>query len=239
MVKSELIKRSPLRILEKSINGGLGKGNIGVIASLKGIGKTACLVHIATDKLFQNKPVIHVSYSSRVDYIINWYEDIFKEIAKKRQLESAVDVHENIIKNRVIMNFKQDGANTEQVLKSLAAMIEHGNFPADAIIVDGFDFTQSCSDDLDLFKKFAEKLELEVWFSASLKGDEPLFNESGIPFLLDGCLGKIDVLITLRFDKDHVRLVLAKDHEFSSPKNLDLKLDPKTLLISEHRKPGV
>jgi len=233
MVKSELIKRSPLRILEKSINGGLGKGNIGVIASLKGIGKTACLVHIATDKLFQNKPVIHVSYSSRVDYIINWYEDIFKEIAKKRQLESAVDVHANIIKNRVIMNFRQDGTNTGQVLKSLAAMIEHGNFPAEVIIVDGFDFTQSCSDDLDLFKEFAEKLELEVWFSASLKGDEPLFNKSGVPFLLDGCLSKLDVLITLRFDEDYVQLILVKDHESSASKKLDLKLDPKTLLISE------
>ena len=233
MVKSELIKRSPLRILEKSINGGLGKGNIGIVASRKGIGKTACLVHIATDKLFQNKPVIHVSYSSRVDYIISWYEDIFKEIAKKRQLESAVDIHDDIIKNRVIMNFKQDGANTSQVLKSLSAMIEHGNFPADAIIVDGFDFTQSCSEDLDLFKNFAEELGLEVWFSASLKGDEPLFNERGVPFLLEGCLGKLDVLVTLRFEKDYVRLHLVKDQEFDSPKNLDLKLDPKTLLISE------
>ncbi len=233
MVKSELIKRSPLRILEKSIQGGLGKGNIGILASKKGIGKTACLVHIATDKLLQDKPVIHVSYSSRVDHIINWYEDIFKEIAKKRQLESAIDVHDNIIKNRVIMNFSQDGTNTAQVLKSLAAMIEHGKFTADAIIIDGFDFTQSCSDDLDLFKNFAEKLKLEVWFSASLKGEEPLFNESGVPHLLEGCLSKLDVLITLRFEKDHVRLHLVKDQEFSSPKNLDLKLDPKTLLISE------
>ena len=30
MVKSELIKRSPLRIFEQSIHGGLGKGEIGV-----------------------------------------------------------------------------------------------------------------------------------------------------------------------------------------------------------------
>ena len=78
MVKEELIKRSPLRVFEKSIHGGLGTGNIGVLASPKGVGKTACLVHIATDKLFQGKYVIHVSYSSRVDYIITWYEDIFK-----------------------------------------------------------------------------------------------------------------------------------------------------------------
>ena len=42
---------SPLRVFENSINGGLGKGNLGVIVSKKGVGKTACLVHIATDKL--------------------------------------------------------------------------------------------------------------------------------------------------------------------------------------------
>lgn len=94
MVKAELIKRSPLRIFEKSIQGGLGKGNLGILASRKGVGKTACLVHIATDKLFQGKHVIHVSFSARTDHIINWYEDIFKEIAKKQNLESAVTVHD-------------------------------------------------------------------------------------------------------------------------------------------------
>ena len=58
MIKTELIKRSPLRILEKSIHGGLGPGNLGILASRKGIGKTACLVHIGIDKLFQDKPVM-------------------------------------------------------------------------------------------------------------------------------------------------------------------------------------
>ena len=233
MVKSELIKRSPIRRLEKSMHGGLGEGNIGIIASRKGIGKTACLVHIATDKLFQDKPVIHVSYSSRVDYIIQWYEDIFKEIAKKRQLESAVDIHDEIIRNRVIMNFKQEGTKTDQVLKSLEAMIVNGHFGADSIIVDGFDFSLFCMDDLAKFKKFALDLGLEVWFSASLKGEEPLFNEKGVPFLIESCLDKVDVLITLRFQDDHVQLNLVKTQEPSAPGDLKLKLDPKTLLISE------
>ncbi|MGD2295963.1 MAG: hypothetical protein PVF22_09005 [Candidatus Aminicenantes bacterium] len=233
MIKSELIQRSPLRILEKSIHGGLGKGKIGIFASKKGVGKTACLVHLATDRLFQGRPVIHVSYSSRVDYIINWYEDIFKEIAKKRQLESAEDILDEIVKNRVIMNFKQDGANTEQVLKSVGAMIDHGKFAADSIIVDGFDFTQSCVEDLNEFKRFAQTLELEVWFSASLKGEGPLFNKKGVPFMLENCLDGIDVLITLRFKEDHIQLNLVKDHEFPSPVDLKLKLDPNTLLISE------
>ena len=36
MVRKELIERSPLRILESSIHGGVGVGNIGVIDRKKG-----------------------------------------------------------------------------------------------------------------------------------------------------------------------------------------------------------
>jgi len=232
MVKTELIKRSPLRVLEKAIHGGLGRGNIGVLASPKGVGKTACLVHIATDKLFQGKPIIHVSYSSRVDYIITWYEDIFKEIAKNRRLSDAVDVHDEIIKNRVIMNFKQEGSRTEQVLKSIEAMITFGKFAAESIIVDGYDFTRSACEDLKKFKAFAGKLRLEVWFSASLKENgEPLYDRTGVPVVLNPLCAAIDVLITLHAKGDYVELKVVKDHPHSSPGVLPIKLDPKTLLI--------
>jgi hypothetical protein len=233
MIKEELINRSPLRILENSIHGGLGKGRIGVLASRKGVGKTACLVHIATDKLFQQKPVIHVSYSSRVDYIINWYEDIFREIAKSLNLESVSDIHDEVIKNRVIMNFNQKGTKTEQVLRSLEAMIQHGKFPAETIIVDGFNFIQSSTEDLGKFRDFAGKIGLEVWFSASLKGDEPQFDERGLPYELKRYLDYIDVLITLRSLENLVQLRLVKDHDYPTPGELKLGLDPGTLLIAE------
>jgi len=232
MIKAELIKRSPLRILEESIQGGLGTGNIGVLASRKGVGKTACLVHIATDKLFQNKPVIHVSYASRVDYIINWYEDIFKEIAKKRELERAIEVHDEIIKNRVIMNFKQDAAKTDQILKSLETMIQFGQFAAHTLIVDGYDFSLGSPEDLQKFKEFAKRVGVEVWFSASLKGDEPLFDEQGVPLVLAQYLDELAVLITLGFKEEYVRLNLIKCHECLSLGELPLKLDPQTLLIA-------
>lgn len=233
MIKADLIKRSPLRILEKSIRGGLGTGNIGVLASRRGVGKTACLVHIATDKLFQNKPVIHVSYASRVDYIINWYEDIFKEIAKKRELERAIEVYDEIIKNRVIMNFKQDAAKTEQILKSLETMIQFGQFAAHTLIVDGYDFSLGSPEDLQKFRDFASRMGTEVWFSASLRGDEPLFDEQGVPLVLQRYLDEIAVLITLGFKEEFVRLSLAKCHECLSLGELPLKLDPQSLLIAK------
>lgn len=232
-VKEELIKRSPLRILEKSISGGLGKGNIGVLASRKGVGKTACLVHIAADKLLQDKPIIHVSYASRVDHIITWYEDIFKEIAKKPKMKSALDTFDELIRKRVIMNFKQDGARTEQVLRSLEAMIVHGNFRAQTVIVDGLDFALAGPDDLLKFKELAGRLGLEIWFSASLKKEDPQFDERGIPYELAGYLDVIDVLISLQHHGDHVHFNLVQDHGRLAPKDLQLKLDPTTLLIAK------
>jgi len=233
MTTTEFIQRSAIRNLEKSIDGGLGAGNIGVLASRKGVGKTACLVHIATDKLIQGKHVIHVSYASRVDYIITWYEEILKELSKKKGMKEAAAYHDEITKNRVIMNFNQDGTRTEQVLKSLEAMIIHGHFAADTIIVDGFDFAQGTPEDIRKFREFAGRLGLEIWFSASLKGDDPLFDEKGVPPVLAGYMGTIDVLISLRHEAEIVRLDLVKAHEHAIPPKLRLRLDPKTLLIAK------
>jgi len=236
MVKKHLIKRSPLRVLEESTHGGPGRGALAVLASPKGVGKTACLVHIATDKLFQGKSVIHVSYASRVDYIITWYEDIFKEIAKNHRLRDAVAVHDEIIKNRVIMNFKQDGMKTEQVLRSLEAMITGGKFNAEAIIIDGYDFGLATSEDLRKFKEFAVRMRLELWFSASLKetgGD--LYGPDGTPALLALHAGQIDVLVTLQAKSDAVEIRVVKDHDHPPAGILPIRLDPKTLLIAQEK----
>ena len=104
MIKQELNKRSPLRILERSTHGGLGRGNLGAIAARRGVGKTACLVHLATDQLMQGKQVIHVSFASNPSHIVDWYEDIFREIAETFDLESVMAVHDEMIRNRIVMN---------------------------------------------------------------------------------------------------------------------------------------
>ncbi len=234
MVKSELIKRSPLRIFEKSIHGGVGKGHLGVLASKKGVGKTACLTHIAVDKLFQDRHVIHVSFASTVDHIINWYEDIFREIAKKRNLEHAVEVHDEIIHNRVIMNFNQKGVSIEQIVSSLEALIKDGNFPADAVIFDGYEVTERSAAELDKIRDFAEKQGVEIWFSVSLTEENgPLFNDQGVPAILEKIVDKIDVIVDLRHEGDYIHLEVAKDHEMLEHRDMQLKLDPKTLLIAE------
>jgi hypothetical protein len=236
MVKNELINKSPLRKLDKSINGGVGAGNIGVIASRRGIGKTACLVHIATDKLMAGKRVIHVSYAKKVDHIISWYEDIFKEISLKRELDNAMEIHDEIVHNRVIMNFSQQGTSVKQVIAGVTAMMENGQTETDVIVVDGFDFTKADTLEITDFKAFAIANKVELWFTDDYHRDDidgPVLNDAGVPMNLVPFLDQIDVIVTLKAEKDYLHLYLVKDHDIINSEDLPLKLDPKSLLIAE------
>lgn len=233
MVKQELIQRSPVRVFEKSIHGGLKTGDIGVIASRKGVGKTAVLVQIALDKLFQGKKVIHVSFTQHTDYVIAWYEDIFTEIAKKKNLENAAEVKNELVKNRVLMNFNQDGVTSDQILRSLRAMIVDGGFKADALIIDGYDFSRSTVERIAGVKKFASELGLEVWYTCTVTGEDPVLDKRNIPLVLKDYLDVLDVVIVLDPKPDFIQFSVSKDRETFNPNSLDLKLDTKTLLIAE------
>jgi len=232
MIKTEQLKRSPLRILKKTTHGGVGKGNIGVIAARKGVGKTACLVHIATDQLFEEKHVIHVSFSANPSHIISWYEDIFDEIARKFKVNST-EIHDSIIKNRIIMNFNQDGTKTGQIMNSIKSMIKEGHFDANTIVVDGYDFNKTTKENFKLIKSFAEELGLEIWFSASLKEDESDFDKNNVPQLLADYINDIAILIYMKPKGKFINLQLVKDHDILPVKNMHLNLDPKSLLIVE------
>ena len=233
MIREELIKRSPFRIFEQSIHGGAGKGNIGIIAARKGVGKTACLVHLATDQLFQGKHVVHVSFATDTSHIVAWYEDIFEEIAQRYKLEGAMDIHDEIVRHRIILNFKQDGVSATQVQKSLLSIIKDAHFTADLVVVDGYDFVKSSTAEVRLFKELAEQLGIEIWFSATLSNGQSIRGDTGIPKLLDPFREFITILITLDPCESHVNLNLVIDHDSTPNCELHLKLDPQILLIAD------
>jgi len=234
MVRKELIRRSPLRALDKSLKEPLRKGELAVVASPKGIGKTGCLVHIATDALLQGKQVIHVSFSARTDHIISWYEDIFKEVARK--LNAAMEVHDEIIRHRVIMSFNQEGVKTQQIIRSLTAMIRDGNFAADQIIVDGYNFYLATSEDVRLIKQFANEVGVMIWFSATVKPENEKIWNRDVPPSLKPFEELIDVIITLGESEESILVRLVKDRDSYPRKDLNVHLDPKTLMIVEEKK---
>jgi hypothetical protein len=233
LILSELIQRSPIRIFEQSINGGLKPGEIGVIASPNGVGKTSVLVQIALDKLLQGKKVIHVSFTQHIQYVPVWYENIFNEFVNKKNLENAYEIKNDLVKNRVLMNFSQDGVTKEQIIKGLRAMIIEGGFKADSIIIDGFDFSRTTKESINNVKIFATELGVSVWYSCSVKDEGPQFDKENIPLVISGFADIVDVVIVLQPKPDHVKLSISKDRDSIISKSMAMRLDPKTLLILE------
>ncbi len=233
MVKHELIKRSPLRILEQSTHGGLGKGNIGVIACRKGVGKTACLVNIATDHLFQGKHVIHASFTENTSHIIAWYEDIFNELNSRYHLDNTPVIHDDWVKNRIIMNFNFDTFDIKEIENRIRTLNETCNFYADILVIDGYAFDKTSLEDLREFRKFAKELNIEIWFSASIPDKEGYFDGSSVPTILQPFINEIAIIICLQPMGHVIHLNLVKDHDEEVAGDPHLKLDPKILLIAE------
>ena len=231
MVKDDLVKRSPVRLFEKKISGVLLAGEIGVIASPKGIGKTSVIVQIALDKLLQWKKIIHISFNQHSDYVMNWYEHIFDEFTKKKNLENEKDIKEELVSGRILMNFNQEGVNSDVIRASLRSIIVDGGYKADAIIIDGFDFSIAKSDRLATLKEFAKGLGISVWYSCSLKNLDT--DKNHIPNVLKDFQDVIDVLINLEAKQSWTELIITKNRESLNPQDASLKLDPKTLLILE------
>lgn len=230
----ELTKVSPIRVFDEAINGGLGKGNLGVLVSRHGVGKTACLVHIATDKLFREENVIHVSFSGNVEHVINWYKEVFREISELASLDDAAMVYNSILANRVVMNFSQEQVSIDKVLASLKSLIEQGSFVADTILFDGYKLTMADPQDIKKIKDFAKEMNLEIWFSVSPVRPDVVYDEYGVPNTLEKYLDLIDVLVALKYkeDLDKVLMTVVRAHSQKVEKPMSVCLDPKSMLIT-------
>ena len=85
---------SPLTILRKSSDKGLGPGNLGVLIARAGAGKTACLINIAIDKIFGQKKLVHVSLEVAPEKIKSHYEVIYNNFIKALNITDDNDTFE-------------------------------------------------------------------------------------------------------------------------------------------------
>ena len=235
MLKKELIERSPIRVLEKSIHGGLGKGNLGVFTARKGVGKTACLIHVATDKLLKGENVLHISFADNPKHIEDWYKLVYNEVAKAYRLENAAEIYEELLPLRLLLHFKQKDMPFADVRQHVEQFAENLGFAPRLIMVDGLPFDDANEEYFQAWRDFAREKDCEIWFSATLHRHQLDFDERGVPAPVNRFSDIFSVIIMLIPQNEYVEFKLLKDHENENIEKLRLKLDPKTLLIGNRR----
>jgi KaiC/GvpD/RAD55 family RecA-like ATPase len=137
MIRQEAILQSPLRVLDRAIRGGLGKGHLGVIVAPAGVGKSACLVQLGLDALLRGRSVLHVAVGQSVEHVSARYDALFDELAERVALADRAGVREAIAHRRLIWSSVEGTLSTHAVGDALAAFQAHLALGPPSILVDG------------------------------------------------------------------------------------------------------
>jgi archaellum biogenesis ATPase FlaH len=238
MFRKEVNERSPMRVFESSIHGGLGKGNVGVVVSRPGRGKSALLVQIALDDLLRDRKVLHISHEHAVDHVRSYYDEIFHDLAHATQLEAPESVRTDIERNRLILSHLGHqksadrlgmAASLKKIRDSVSFARELAHFEPDVLLVDGFDFEAASVDDVKALRVLARELGVELWTSATVQKTATKPDELTGP--IERFKDLMSVIVSLAYEKPIVKIYLLKDHDNADVASLHLRLDAHSMRV--------
>jgi hypothetical protein len=221
-----LTARSPLRLLEKGLHGGLGPGNVGVVIAGHGVGKRAFLVGVALDELLRGGRVLHACLDDAVAHVRAHYDTVFEDLAATTHLEDEALVHGEIDRRRIIHAHPSKGLTPGKLRDDVKVEIEADSAP-NLLVIEGLDWKGASREDLADLKALAGELNAELWLSATLEEERV----DGIPSEVQRFDDLVSVVLALEPEDDAVRLRALKDHENPDLAALHVALDPRTLLL--------
>ena len=226
----DFISVSPLRILEKSCQEGLGRGNLGVVIARAGVGKTACLIHIAFDKIFHHEKLVHISLDEGPEKVTSYYRVIYSDLLKNLHIQDDPESRLLINRNKMILAYLRQSFEVERLRASLKNLAENLEFRPDTLIVDGLDFERSERSLIEGMKDTAREFDTEIWYSALSHRHITEVNERGIPHPCQQFDDLFSIIIQLQPGPSGVFLKLLKDHGNPVVPDNGVRLDPNTFL---------
>ena len=181
MVEKSMMERSPVRIFERAIGGGLGAGKLGVVLSRHGVGKTGFLIGLAVDHLLQGKKVLYISTQESVEHINNFFDQIFHAMASSLDLDQVPQKQLRMERNRYIHVYNRKTFSLEKLEQSVAFLKEAAGFEPDMVILDGtprFENTEEW--EIQGAKKLAAEWGAELWTSSNTHREGQEMDERGV-----------------------------------------------------------
>ncbi len=229
----DFISVSPLRILEKSSRKGLGPGNLGVLIARAGVGKTACLIHIAFDKIFRQERLVHISLEEGPEKVTSFYDVIYHDLVQALDLIDGDDYRMMIDRNRMILAYLNQSFDIDRLRTNLTNLTEKLDFRPNTLIVDGLDFEKAERIVFEGLQGIAKEFRVEIWLSALSHRHVTQTNERGIPYPCHELDDLFGLIIQLQPEPTGVFLRLLKDHDNPTISDANVRLDPNTFLALE------
>ena len=233
MLKKDLILRNPLRVMGYENDDILDTGQFGAVLARAGVGKTAFLVQLSLNALLRGKNVLHISLEDPVNKVSLWYKEVFNLIAEQYQVEKIGQLWDSVLPHRFIMTFRVEGFSVPKLEERLSDLMEQNIFSPQMIIIDGFPFGESAHQPLSELKELVEKYQMHAWFTMRThRHEDP--GPGGKPLQLEKVSDLFEVAIQLLPEGKEIHVKPMKGCE-SFADDLDLRLDPSTMLLKRHQ----
>lgn len=228
-IRVELSERSPLRVLDRSIHGGLGAGSLGVVCAPAGVGKSAFLVDVVLDELLRGRRVLHVALEHATDRVRSYYREIFEEMVRSERVERPAEVWTALERDLRIQAYQGAAFGSAALERTLTLLESQAGFAPDVVVLDGYDWSRGTVGEVDGVKRTIRGRRCELWMSAAVEDEDSA--HGAVPTPLTRYDSLVDVLLSLRSAAGTVHVRILKDRQGELPRPVALDLDPTTLLL--------
>ena len=222
-----------LDLVRKTLGSPLGPGQAGVMMARAGIGKTACLTHVALDHLLRGNTVAHACIGDLPEKVKVWYHELLKNVFPSTTGGETGRQQHRIEPQRFIMAFVHPTFNPGKLEQNLASLREQTDFRPSMLIVDGLDFDRIERPTMEALKEIARKNETSLWMSARTHRHISTVNEHGVPYPCNEIDDLFEAILLLDAVPEAIQVkVLKQDGRYVS-KGAEALLHPQTYLLME------
>jgi len=228
------LRRSPRTLLERDGYPGPGPGRLAVVLSRAGVGKTALLVGIGIDALLTGQKVLHVALDRSVEKIRNWYDDVLTEMLRReKKISYRAAVLLEIERNRHIQTYRGSSFSIDRLTNTLDLLRDSMEFVPQVIIVDRLDLEGEVEPAIvQALRGVAREIGAELWMACRTHREGPQGEAGHLPPPADAFEAHVDLAFRLDPHNAKIRLKVLKDNDQVVDEDLNIQLDPKTMLLN-------
>ncbi len=226
------LRRSPRTLLERDGHPGPGPGKLALILGRAGVGKTAFVVGIGIDALLSGQKVLHISLERSVDKVRTWYDDLLMEMLRReKKLEHWAAIQLEVERHRHIHTYGGGSFSIDRFRQALDLLRSAMDFTPDVIIFDRLDSAELKPETIEALRAIAGEVGAEMWMAYKTHRDDPKPGPGHLPAGAQSFEDFVDLAFSLDPHDNRVRLHVIKDQDEVVDKDLNILLNPKTLLL--------
>jgi hypothetical protein len=227
------LRRSPRSLLERSGLPGAGPGSLSLVLARAGTGKTAFLTGIGLDALLAGQKVLHVSLEANVEKVRDWYDELLDELLRLKPSARTdyAEIHGEIDRDRHIQCFLDGSFDASKLEETIGRLARRMSFRPQVIVIDRLDLEKTPHDEIAAMRDLAARHEAELWTSSRVYRRMPETRDGHLPQPAESIEDLCDLVLRLVSEGPRVRLHVLKDHGEIIDRNLEVLLDPTTLLL--------